>query len=160
MSSRICASRPNRKIPYNMSATEPSLAMTGAPMKTVSPHAVASAHNGHYELVAGRVQTHSLEAHIVDHCNLRCWGCCSLSPYLPRWCADPSDLEHDLGLARRILAPQIFKLVGGEPLLHPALDECLTVCRRSGIAPIVSLTTTGFLLPRASEYFWEARSRH
>jgi hypothetical protein len=63
-------------------------------------------------------------------------------------------LERDLRLAKRILAPQIFKLVGGEPLLHPALDECLTVCRRSGIAPVISVTTTGFLLPRASEQFW------
>jgi len=110
--------------------------------------------NGDYQIVSGRVQTRSLEAHIVDHCNLRCWGCCSLSPYLPKWCVDPADLERDLRLARRALAPQYFKLVGGEPLLHPALDECLAIGRRSEIAPVVSVTTDGFLLPRASEQFW------
>ena len=55
--------------------------------------------NGHYELVSGRIKTRSLESHIVDHCNLHCWGCCSLSPYLPPWFMDPADLERDLGLA-------------------------------------------------------------
>jgi cyclic pyranopterin phosphate synthase len=111
--------------------------------------------NGQYELVYGRVQTRSLEVHIVDHCNLRCWGCCSLSPYLPKWCIAPADLERDLLLARRVLAPYYFKLVGGEPLLHPAIDECLDVARRAGIAPVVSVTTNGFLLPHASERFWQ-----
>src|SRR5579864_7318605 len=111
--------------------------------------------NGHYKFRDGRVATRSLESHVVDHCNLRCWGCCSLSPYLPKWCIDPADLERDLRLAKRALAPKFFKLVGGEPLLHPDLDECLAVSRQVGIAPIVSVTTTGFLLPRSSERFWQ-----
>lgn len=110
--------------------------------------------NGHYQIVNGRVQTRSLEVHIVDHCNLRCWGCCSLSPYLPKWFIDPADLKQDLHLARRVLAPGILKLVGGEPLLHPLLDECLAVARGSEIAPVVLVTTTGFLLPGVSKAFW------
>lgn len=110
--------------------------------------------NGDYQLVDGRIQTRSLEVHIVDHCNLRCWGCCSLSPLLPKWFIDPADLERDLRLACRVLSPQYFKLVGGEPLLHPAIDECLAVARRAAIAPSVSVTTNGFLLPRATEDFW------
>jgi len=112
--------------------------------------------NGHYEFISGRIQTRSLETHIVDHCNLHCWGCCSLSPYLPKWAIDPGELERDLLLARRVLAPRCFKLVGGEPLLHPGLDECLAVARRVDIAPTVSVTTNGFLLPRASDQFWRS----
>jgi cyclic pyranopterin phosphate synthase len=108
-----------------------------------------------YEIVAGRVLTRSLEVHIVDHCNLRCHACCSLSPYLPKWFIDPADLERDLRLACSALAPQYLKLVGGEPSLHPALDECLAVARRVLIAPVVSVTTNGFLLPRASDRFWQ-----
>lgn len=54
-----------------------------------------------------------------------------------------------------MLAPHYFKLVGGEPLLHPALDDCLSIARRINIAPVVSVTTNGFLLPRASEQFWQ-----
>ena len=108
-----------------------------------------------YEIVAGRVRTRALEVHIVDHCNLRCHACCSLSPYLPKWFMDPVELERDLKLARGALAPQYLKLVGGEPSLHPALDECLAVARRAEIAPVVSVTTNGFLLPRVSDRFWQ-----
>lgn len=107
-----------------------------------------------YPLVAGRVRTRSLEIHIVDHCNLRCHACCSLSPYLPKWTINPADLAHDLELARHALSPQYLKLVGGEPLLHPALDECLDIARRSDVAPVVSVTTNGFLLPRMTDRFW------
>jgi GTP 3',8-cyclase len=107
-----------------------------------------------YAIAGGRVQTRSLEVHIVDHCNLRCWGCCSLSPYLPRWCIDPSELERDLHLARGCVAPQYLKLVGGEPTLHPAIDDCLAIARRSVVAPVVSVTTNGLLLTRTSDRFW------
>ena len=108
-----------------------------------------------YEIVAGRVPTRALEVHVVDHCNLRCHACCSLSPYLPKWFINPGDLARDLQLARGALAPHYLKLVGGEPSLHPALDECLEIARRSELAPVVSVTTNGFLLPRASDRFWQ-----
>lgn len=49
---------------------------------------------------------------------------------------EPEDLRRDLELARRVLAPCIFKLVGGEPLLHPRLLECLRIARESRIAPL------------------------
>lgn len=108
-----------------------------------------------YDIARGRVQTRSLEAHVVDHCNLTCWGCCSLSPFLPEWTVRPEDLRRDLKLARRVLAPRIFKLVGGEPLLHPRLLECLKITRASGIAPMVSVTTNALLLPRMDDAFWD-----
>ena len=111
---------------------------------------------GVYDVVEGRLQTRSLEAHIVDHCNLTCAECCSLSPLLPRWFASPEGLARDLALASSILAPKVFKLVGGEPLMHPQIAEMVRVARRSGVAPKVSLTTNGFLIPRMGEDFWEA----
>ncbi len=121
----------------------------------VDPPAPVSSRPARFRVVGGRVETRSLEVHVVDHCQLRCAQCCSLSPLLPKWCIDPADLARDLALARRALQPRFFKLVGGEPLLHPQIDECLAIARRSGIAPIVSLTTNGFLLPRTSDAFWE-----
>jgi hypothetical protein len=107
-----------------------------------------------YSLAGGRVLTRSLEAHVVDHCNLTCAGCCSLSPHLPRWELDPATLERDLARARRVLQPQIFKLVGGEPLLHPRLVDLARVVRRSGIAPRISITTNGLLLERTPDALW------
>jgi hypothetical protein len=107
-----------------------------------------------YALVNGRIPTRSLEVHVTDHCNLKCRQCCSLSPFLPAWYVDPDAMRRDLLLARRVLAPQYFKLVGGEPLLHPRLLDCLRIAHETGIAPIISVTTNGLLLTRMPAEFW------
>lgn len=111
---------------------------------------------GHYAIVDGRIRTRSLEAHVVDHCNLTCARCCSLSPLLPERFTSPDELARDLARARRALAPSVFKLVGGEPLLHPRLIELLTVAREAAIAPTLSVTTNGLRLLRMGDEFWKA----
>jgi len=107
-----------------------------------------------YQLKEGRVQTRSLEAHIVDHCNLSCAECCSLSPLLPRWFASPEDLKRDLAIASTFLAPAIFKLVGGEPLLHPQIATMAKIAAESAIAPRISLTTNGLMLGKMEDDLW------
>jgi hypothetical protein len=109
-----------------------------------------------YRVAAGRVQTRSLEAHIVDHCNLTCAECCSLSPLLPAWYATPAAVAADLRHAVKVLKPGIFKLVGGEPLLHPQLVDVIHAVRDSGIAPVISITTNGLKLGDMTDAFWQA----
>ena len=104
-----------------------------------------------YAIEHGRLLTWALEAHAVDHCNLRCVHCCTLSPRLPPRFLEPRELERDLAVAARVLRPAVFKLTGGEPLLHPGLLELLDVARASGISPQLSLTTNGLLLDRQPE---------
>jgi len=108
-----------------------------------------------YEVVDGKVITRSLEIHVVDHCNLRCWGCCSLSPISSKFLASPESIAKDLNLAKLVIAPSRLKLVGGEPLLHPDILECITCAKESNIAPSVSITTNGFMLPKMKSEFWE-----
>jgi len=110
----------------------------------------------HYRVSAGRIQTRSLEAHIVDHCNLTCAECCSLSPLLPAWYATPDSVADDLRKAVKVLNPGIFKLVGGEPLLHPQLVDVILAVRETGIAPVISLTTNGLKLGDMADDFWQA----
>jgi hypothetical protein len=112
--------------------------------------------NRAYPIVDGKVVTRALEAHVVDHCNLTCAECCSLSPHLPQWSVEPAALASDLAHATRILAPRVFKLVGGEPLLHPQLVELVEIVRSSGIAPRISVTTNGLLLERMPDALWHA----
>lgn len=109
-----------------------------------------------YVIVGGRVRTRSLEAHVVDHCNLTCAECCSLSPLLPAWLAEPAELERDLARASEIVAPSVFKIVGGEPLLHPRLLDLVRIARRARIAPRVSVTTNGLLLGRMPDALFES----
>lgn len=110
---------------------------------------------GRWDVEGGRVQTRSLEAHVVDHCNLLCAECCSLSPLLPRWLASPDDVASDLRLAAALLSPSVFKIVGGEPTLHPALVDIVRVAKESRIAPKVSVTTNGLLLDRTPDALWQ-----
>jgi len=109
-----------------------------------------------YRIVDGRVRTRSLEAHIVDHCNLTCAQCCSLSPLLPAWQAQPESLARDLRMAGKVLAPRVFKLVGGEPLLHTNLLDIIEAVRSSEISPVISLTTNGIKLGEMPDRFWQA----
>ncbi|WP_231755307.1 radical SAM protein [Bordetella sp. N] len=110
----------------------------------------------HYPVEGGRIRTRSLEAHIVDHCNLTCAECCSLSPLLPAWSASPEAIAADLRMAVKVLQPRVFKLVGGEPLLHPQLVDVIHAVRDSGIAPVISLTTNGLKLGDMADAFWQA----
>jgi hypothetical protein len=64
-------------------------------------------------------------------------------------------LARDLERATQVLAPRVFKLVGGEPLLHPEIVELVRIAKRSGIAPRVSITTNGLLLGRTLDALWE-----
>ena len=112
-----------------------------------------------YEVSSGRVLTWSLETHLVDHCNLRCQHCCTLSPQLPPRVVRVEDLARDLTEAAGVLQPSLFKLTGGEPLLHPAMVECLEAVRRSGICQQVSLTTNGLLLPKAPDAIFRLLDR-
>lgn len=98
-----------------------------------------------YELQAGRMATWALEAHIVDHCNLRCEQCCSLSPQVAPRLTSPQALERDLRAAARVVAPAVFKITGGEPSLHPELAACVAAARESGISRQISMTTNGLL---------------
>ncbi|MCU0241220.1 MAG: radical SAM protein [Vicinamibacteria bacterium] len=112
-----------------------------------------------YEVNHGRILTWALETHVVDHCNLRCVHCCTLSPHLAPWCVTPGDLAKDLAALARVLRPQVLKITGGEPLLHPDLLEILRIARASRIADTLSLTTNGLLLPQQPAAFFASIDR-
>ena len=110
-------------------------------------------------MVDGRILTWSLETHVTDHCNLRCANCCTLSPALGPWSVNPDDLRSDLERAAAVLRPNVFKLTGGEPLLHPEILRCVDVVRESRIADQVSVTTNGLPLARMADAFFDAVDR-
>lgn len=112
-----------------------------------------------YELHQGRILTWSLESHVTTHCNLRCEQCCTLSPQLPTWAVEPAALAQDLQRLASVLQPNVFKLTGGEPFLHPDLAAVLDAVRASAISEQVSITTNGFLAQSASDAVYERLDR-
>ena len=94
----------------------------------------------------GRVAVESVELHIVEHCNLRCAQCCNVSPYLPERSMSVAEVRATCERLREVVKPDVLKIMGGEPLLHPEVGGVLRAVRESGVAPRIRLFTNGLLL--------------
>jgi len=111
----------------------------------------------HYEQgPEGLIRVEAFELHVVEHCNLRCANCCNLSPFVdPHVLSVETVAEHCAEMAK-VLHADVFKIMGGEPLLHPDLPGLLKAIRASGIGDAVRLFTNGLLLPSMPDAFWAA----
>jgi MoaA/NifB/PqqE/SkfB family radical SAM enzyme len=102
----------------------------------------------------------SFEAHLVDHCNLNCWGCDNFSPLSDEWFADLDTFAKDFNRMSELFGRKItlIKLLGGEPLLHPELEKFFPIVR--GAFPFATTTimviTNGTLLGKKEPSFWRA----
>ncbi len=104
----------------------------------------------------GRVRVEAFELHVVEDCNLRCANCCNMSPFVDVRRLSVDELREQLATMASVLSTDVFKIMGGEPLLHPRIDEMIVVARESGIGAVVRLFTNGLLLKRMKESFWRA----
>jgi organic radical activating enzyme len=102
----------------------------------------------------GRVRVEAFELHVTEHCNLRCAHCCNTSPYLSDKTLAPSMIAETLAKMSSVLHADVFKIMGGEPLLHPEITEVLRVVKASGVADVVRLFTNGLLLAQMDDAFW------
>ena len=106
-----------------------------------------------------RLRVHSLEYPIVEHCNLRCGGCDHSSPLLAKHIAGIERFEADLKLLEPVMVAGDFRIIGGEPLLHPLLVDFLRVADASPVAESVTLVTNGVLIDRAPDVIWDLIDR-
>ncbi len=92
---------------------------------------------------AMRSPRHPIQAHIVPtrRCNLACTYCSEFDSFSPPVSTPVMLRRIDLLAA---LGTTIITISGGEPLLHPEIDEILRRIRRHGA--IATLITNGFLL--------------
>ncbi len=108
-----------------------------------------------YEIVDGKIRTYGLEFSAAEHCNLHCFGCSQSSPFLKPAYPDLDMLKQSLHFLSRILKPENFIVLGGEPLLNPQLNQILDIGRGSGMFDYIYVTTNGILLHRMEALFWE-----
>src|SRR2546426_8748983 len=97
-------------------------------------------------IVKGLLSTrHPIDAHIIPirRCNLSCAYCNEFDSF-----SKPVPTAEMLRRIDRLraLGTTIITISGGEPLLHPELDEIIRRIRRRGI--IARLITNGYLLTR------------
>jgi len=89
-----------------------------------------------------------IEVDAVEHCNLKCTQCSHLSPHFT---AKDSTYEYDQfctdinHLAKNVRC-NVFRFVGGEPLLNKNLREWAIAVRETHIANKLSIFTNGLLI--------------
>lgn len=104
----------------------------------------------------GRVRVEALEFHVVEHCNLHCTHCCNMSPYLDARALPVDEVRRLAQRMAQLVRADVFKVMGGEPLLHPEITTVLGVIRASGVSPVVRLFTNGLLLHTMPDEFFAA----
>lgn len=98
------------------------------------------------------------EVDIVGHCNLNCKCCSQFSGIADEEYINPEVMEMDFkrlgelfgGTCKRIY------LIGGEPLLHPQLEDCIKIARKYFPIGRISIFTNGLLLLKKDGRFWRA----
>lgn len=96
--------------------------------------------------------------HIVEHCNLRCRFCDHFAPLAEKEFADIEVFEKDFARLSALLNTKVnfIHLLGGEPLLHPQLNDFLYVARKYFPKTEIQLVTNGTRMLKQTEAFWKA----
>ena len=105
----------------------------------------------------------TVEYHLVDSCNLRCAGCSHFSSLIDKpTYRSVETIISDLGLLKEKVGDGLMwvRLMGGEPLLHPDITECLEKVRELLPKTRLSLITNGLLLYKMPQVFYEACKTH
>ena len=100
----------------------------------------------------------TIEYHLVHSCNLRCAGCSHYSSLLDKLTYPKlEDIIDDLTLLKNKIGDNLttLRLLGGEPLLHPQICECLTEIRNIFPKTSMVLVTNGILLKKMSNEFYD-----
>lgn len=97
------------------------------------------------------------EVHIVEHCNLNCKQCSHFSPLAEEEYIDLGEYERDCKRLSELFEGKMntIQLLGGEPLLHPEIEEIMRITREAFPIGRVRVVTNGILLPSMSDMFWE-----
>lgn len=104
-----------------------------------------------------------LETHVADTCNLKCKGCMHFSNIATE--ANFPDLE-DFGRDFARLSELfdnifIIRLMGGEPLLNPRLNEYIRIVRHYFPPAEIRIVSNALLVPHQREEIWKAmRDNH
>lgn len=95
--------------------------------------------------------------HLVDHCNLNCIGCDHFAPLSDPWYADLHHTESDLIRLRELFSERCsyIHLMGGEPLLHPQINDHIRLMRKYFPDTTLCIVTNGTLLPQMPEDFFQ-----
>lgn len=105
---------------------------------------------------------HYFELPITDKCNLNCKGC--LFACGPK--GNPEDVPYEQIIKDIARMRELFedipwiRVLGGEPLMHPNIEDILKYIRKEFSDSEVDLCTNGLLLPHMQDHFFECLAQH
>ncbi|MCR5349151.1 MAG: radical SAM protein [Bacilli bacterium] len=114
-----------------------------------------------YAFFAGkkpRRKRFNFEVHLTDSCNLNCKGYFHFAPLARQGQDYPLDeFEQEMERLGQLFGGKFgwVRLMGGEPLLNPKIQDYLRACRRHIQDGQVDLVTNGTLLMKMSDSFFE-----
>lgn len=97
-----------------------------------------------------------VEYHIVDHCNLNCKACAHFSSISPETYRDIAEFEKDIACLSSKVRIEEFRLMGGEPLLHPDIIKFFQISRKYLVNSKITLVSNCILLKKMPPAFWNA----
>ena len=104
----------------------------------------------------GKVQLGYMETDAADHCNFSCFHCSRHSPFLTKGFYLKEDFQRDVTALSSAVHTELFRFIGGEPMLHPELTKLVWLVRESGLADKVGIGTNGSLLHKADPALFDA----
>lgn len=98
-----------------------------------------------------------LEIHLVDHCDLNCKGCSHFSPLVRgEVFANIEDFTKDLQRFSELFSDIYeIRLMGGEPLLHPEINQFIENARQIFPKSKLGIFSNGLLIKKMPEHFWQ-----
>lgn len=98
-----------------------------------------------------------VETHITNHCNLNCAYCTHYAPLANEWYKDINEYVKEIAQLAYISQNSLneFRILGGEPLLHPQVADFVYITRQAFPYVRLELVTNGILLPKMPDRFFE-----
>lgn len=97
-----------------------------------------------------------LDYHLTEHCNLNCVGCSTFAPIANKKFAELEAFERDIKRLYELVGDSVqqIHLLGGEPLLHPHVEQFAKSCRLVFKKARIDITTNGLLIFDMPDSFW------
>lgn len=94
-----------------------------------------------------------LEHHIVDQCNLKCTGCSHFSNFCEDWFETIEEFTTDFKRLSILTKGRVgnLRIMGGEPLMHPNVNDFLIKARELFPFSKIELVTNGLLIKKRKE---------
>ncbi len=93
---------------------------------------------------------------IVEHCNLNCAHCGSFAPLAQEEYLDVEHFKKDMERLSELTGGEAhhIQILGGEPLLHPNINEFCKIARICFPVGIIRIVTNGLLIRNMNDDFW------